>query len=150
MCLTAPRTLSAVVLVAVLAAYGASAPVPADRAGAEKQLAGVGTQLCGTWAGGPCQGNITLRANRTYSWVGIGPAAIRHDGTWALRGDPARPILVMKRDTADLREREGAMVELKIVRVTPKELVFDPKAFEVSAVERANVFERTDEGPPAP
>lgn len=116
MCLIA-RSIMMGVLVAVFAPVGASAPVPADRAKVEKELAAVATKLHGSWQGGPCEGEVTFRADRTYEWTGIGPGGNRHEGTWTLRGDPARPTLVMACKKADELALEGKTTELAVVRV---------------------------------
>jgi len=89
------RTLAAGLLVALVAVSGSTAPVPADRAKAEKELAAVAAKLHGSWRGGACEGTITFCENRTYSWTGIGPGGDCHEGTWTLRGDPTQPTLVI-------------------------------------------------------
>jgi hypothetical protein len=114
-----------------------AAPVPAASAKAEKELAAVAAKLHGSWRGGACEGEITFRENRTYEWTGIGPGGERHEGTWTLRGDPARPALVMECKKADDPEREGKTTELKIVGVDD-----DQFEFKYSDTTKSRTFER--------
>ena len=124
MCVTTARTVVAGLLIAVLAAGGTSAPVPVERVKAEKDLVAVAEKLHGSWIGGPCGGTITFRADRTYEWTGIGPGGDRDSGAWSLRGDPAKPILVMECKKSDAKEREGKTTERKVVRVDGEEFEF--------------------------
>src|SRR5437870_4144046 len=91
-----PRLALTALMLAALAATGPAAPVPAERAKAEKELAAVAAKLHGAWRGGACEGTITFRENGTYTWTGIGPGGHRHEGKWVLRGDPAQPVLAME------------------------------------------------------
>lgn len=136
MLVTTARGAAVGVLVAVFAPVGSTAPVPAASAKAEKERAAVAAKLHGTWRGGPCEGEITFRPDRTYSWTGIGPGGECHEGVWALRGDPARPTIVMEYKKADAEECEGKTLELQLVRVGDTEFQFgcprtsNPKTFE--------------------
>jgi hypothetical protein len=135
------RIVVAGVLVALLAPGGTSAPVPADRAKAEKELAAVAAKLHGAWMGGPCEGIITFREDHTYAWTGIGPGGDQHEGKWSLRGDPTQPTLVMEcRKSFDVNLKEN--VELRIVRVGTE---FE---FKIADTEKPQLFERVP--PPLP
>jgi hypothetical protein len=112
-------------LVAIFAATGSAAPVPAERLKAEKELAVVATKLHGTWLGEPCEGDITFHANRTYEWTGIGPGGERHAGAWTLIGDPAKPTLVMKCMKSDDPDRTGKTTELKFARLDEASFAFE-------------------------
>jgi hypothetical protein len=104
--------LGALVTVAV---SGTAAPVPADRAKAEKELAAFGAKLHGTWRGDAgCQGNITLKADGTYAWTGRGPGGHRDTGTWVLRGEVPQPVLALKCKTSDNEDRAGTTVTVKL------------------------------------
>jgi len=105
-------------------ATGSAAPVPADRARAEKELQALKAKLCGSWRGGPCEGCLTLRADGTYSWTEIGPGGDQHFGAWGLKGDPAQPTLVLKCAEADDKELEGKVIELKLLRVADAGIEF--------------------------
>jgi hypothetical protein len=122
--LTNVRTVAAGLLVAVLAGGGNSAPVPVERAKAEKELAALAEKLHGSWDGGPCEGTITFRADRTYEWTGIGPGGDRDSGAWSLRGDPAEPVLVMECKKSDAEDRRGKTTERTVVRVDGEEFEF--------------------------
>jgi hypothetical protein len=112
-------------ILAALAVMNASAaPVPADCARVEKELAAAAAKLRGTWVGGPCEGSISFRADGTYEWTGRGPVADGETGVWVLRGDPTRPTLVMLCKEADNPDREGKTLEVSLVRIGDKELVF--------------------------
>ncbi len=136
------RPLVAGVLLVVFTAGGRSAPVPAERLKAEKQLAAAATKLTGVWRGGPCEGTIALRADRTYSWTGIGPGGEAHAGTWSLRGDPATPTLALTCKEADAPDLEGTTVEAKFARIGDDE--FELKETEA---ERPKTFRRVKDEP---
>lgn len=140
--MTATARIAAGVLVAVLAPSGTAAPVPADRAKAEKELAALVKKLHGAWIGGPCEGIITLREDGTYAWTGIGPGGDQHEGKWALRGDPAQPTVVMEsRKSFDVTLK--GTVELRVVRAGDAEF-----EFKVAGAEKPRLFERVK--PPLP
>jgi len=135
--LTAARTVAAGLLLVALAGGGISAPVPLERAKAEKELAALAEKLHGSWRGGACEGMITFRADRTYEWTGIGPGGDRDNGVWSLRGDPAKPTLVMECKKSDDADRQGKTTERTVVRVSGEEFEF--RHADATA---ARVFER--------
>jgi len=117
---------------AVGAGAGASgAPVPAERIKAEKELAALATKLHGVWIGGPCEGRFTFRADGTYEWTHRGPGGDTDAGTWAIRGDAQKPVLVLKCKTSDDSDREGTTAEMKLDRLD--EMGFTFKSPESSA-----------------
>jgi hypothetical protein len=122
--LTSTRTGAAGLLLVAFAAGGSSAPVPIERAKAEKELAALAEKLTGSWRGGDCVGTITFRADRTYEWTGIGPGGDRDSGAWSLRGDPAEPVLVMECKKSDAEDRRGKTTERTVVRVDAEEFEF--------------------------
>lgn len=124
MLLTAARTVTAGLLLVALAVGGSSAPVPVDRAKDEKALAALAEKLHGSWRGGACEGTITFRADRTYEWTGIGPGGDRDSGAWSLRGDPAKPTLVMECKKSDDPDHQGKTTERTVVRVSGEEFEF--------------------------
>ena len=129
--------IAAGVLVAVIALGACAAPVPADRAKTEKELAAVAMKLHGLWRGVACEGEITFRADRTYEWTGIGPGGERHEGVWTLRGEGSRPTLVLTCKKADDPERKGKSTELKVVGVDD-----DQFEFRHSDTKTSRTFER--------
>lgn len=116
--------------------FGWAAPVPAERAKAERELVAMGTKLHGTWIGGPCEGHLTFRADGTYAWKHRGPAGFSEAGTWAIRGEPSAPVLIMKCKKSTHEDRIGTTVEMKLNRVDETGCVFTypetstPKRFE--------------------
>ena len=135
MFVTTFRAGATVLLVAVLAAGATPAPVPQAVVRAEKELAAVKEKLCGSWRGGPCEGEYTFRPNGTYDFIFIGgPAPMSHEGVWSLRGDPAKPTLVMQCRKGARRDKT---VELTVVRVDDKEFEFEPDPEETRIFYRA-------------
>ena len=115
----------AVVGVAVFAASGIAAPVPAERVKAEKELAAFATKLHGTWEGNRgCQGRLILQADGTYEWKFRGPGGDTDTGVWEMRGDTQSPTLSLKCKTSDDPERKGKTVDVKVVRMTEMSLAF--------------------------
>jgi hypothetical protein len=141
--LVKPRVALIALMGAVFAAGGSGAPVPAERAKAEKELAAVAAQLNGVWRGGPCEGTITFRENGTYTWTGIGPGGNCHEGKWVLRGDPTQPVLAMEcRKSFDRALSEN--LELRVVRVAASEF-----EFKTADAEKHRLFERVKTKSPA-
>lgn len=126
--LTARIALTAVLL-AVLATGATSAPVPADRAKADKEFAAVAAKVLGSWDGGPCEGAITFRADRTYEWTGRGPDNESDTGVWTLRGDPAEPTLVMECKKSDSPARAAKTTEVKVASVDDERLLLQHPNF---------------------
>jgi len=119
-------------LVAMLAASGIAAPVPAERVKAAKELAALAAKFEGEWRGDAgCQGTLILQANGTYEWKFRGPGGDTDTGVWELRGDTQSPTLSLKCKTSDDPERKGKTVDVKVVRMTEGALAFQyPEATE--------------------
>jgi hypothetical protein len=118
------RTIAVVALLCFVTAAANSAPVPVGVAKNEKELGAVKEKLRGMWRGGGCEGQITFQSDGTYEWNGIGPGGSHHSGTWFLRGDSAKPTLVMQsKKGQDYRWKENT-AELTVVRVDEKEFEF--------------------------
>ncbi|VTR91896.1 unnamed protein product [Gemmata massiliana] len=126
----------AALFVVLCATPGAAAPVPAERAKAEKEQAAVAAKLQGEWLGGPCDGRLTFRADGTYEWRGAGPVPNVSSGKWAIRGGAQSPVLVWKCAEADDEELIGKTVEMPLVRLDGAVLVLkceglpEPRHFE--------------------
>jgi hypothetical protein len=104
-----------VAIISAVAVSGTAAPVPAERAKAEKELAALGTKLHGTWRGDAgCVGNVTFRADGTYEWTGRGPVGQRDAGTWALRSEGQTPVLILKCKTSSHKVHAGTTVEVRL------------------------------------
>ena len=58
-----PRLALTALLMAALAASSPAAPVPAERVRAEKERAALEPKLHGVWRAGPCEGQLTFRAD---------------------------------------------------------------------------------------
>jgi hypothetical protein len=103
-----------VAMIATVAVSGTAAPIPAERAKAEKELVAFGTKLHGAWHGDVgCQGTITFKADGTYQWIHRGPGGHRDTGAWALRGEVPQPVLILKCKTSQ-DDRAGTTVEVKL------------------------------------
>lgn len=117
------RVLAAGVLAALVVMNTTAAPVPADRVKAEKEMATVVAKLHGSWQGGPCEGRMTFRRDRTYEWSGRGPGGESDKGVWILRGDATQPTLVMECKESDNPDRAGKSLEVSLIRVDDENLV---------------------------
>jgi hypothetical protein len=121
MFLNALRVTAAGLLVACFAPIMPAAPIPADRVKADKELAATAAKLHGAWLGDEgCVGRLTLRPDGTYEWRYRGPGGETDTGTWALRGDPAQPILALTCKTSDDPDRAGKTVEVKLVKLADR------------------------------
>jgi len=123
----------------LVAATVSAAPVPAERAKAEKELAAVAAKLHGSWRGGPCVGCLTFRANGTFEWTGIGPGGDSKTGNWFVRGEALAPILILKCVAADDEEEKGKATEYKLVQMDAASF-----AFKYPEREKPQVFERAE------
>ncbi len=80
--------------------------------------------LRGDWDGcGPCDGEITFRADGTYQWRYVGPAGDSRAGTWDVRWDALPPTLVLTCKTSE-KGRVGKPFEVKLVELNKETLVF--------------------------
>jgi|GEM_PF-6759786 len=118
------RCIALLVVVLATHAFGPAAPVPAERVKAAHELAALGTKLHGSWVGGPCEGQLTFRADGTYEWTHRGPAGFSESGTWAIRGEPSAPVLILKCKKSTHEDRIGTTVEMKLNRVDETGFMF--------------------------
>jgi hypothetical protein len=87
MTLTLPATLLTATLVT-------AAPVSIDRPA--KDLPAVERKLHGGWMGeGPCDGELNLLADGTFTRQHYGPGNVSLAGTWTVRWDALPPTLVL-------------------------------------------------------
>jgi len=108
---------AAVGLVGTASAW--SAEKPADAITALEKL------LHGEWDGlGPCDGEITFRADGTYQWRYVGPAGDTRAGTWDVRWDALPPTLVLSRKTSGDPPTVVKTFEVKLVELNKEALVF--------------------------
>jgi hypothetical protein len=108
---------------------GLAAPVPAERAKAEQELAGLAAKLHGTWQGDAgCQGRITFRPDGTYEWRGRGPCGEIDNGTWGMRWSELSPTLILKCKTSVNPARAGTTVEGKLVQLDDAAIAFAESA----------------------
>lgn len=125
--LVTSRSAFAGVLIALVAATGWTAPVPAERVKTERELAAFATKLHGSWSGDAgCQGTLALQANGTYEWKLRGPGGDTDAGVWEMRGDAQSPALWLKCKTSDDPERVGTGVQMKVTQVTESKLTLLP------------------------
>jgi hypothetical protein len=73
--------------------------------------------LRGTWVGGDCGGELTLRANGTFARRHYGPDNQALSGTWKVRWDALPPTLVLTCTDADWAGEIGTVREVKVVQL---------------------------------
>jgi hypothetical protein len=81
-------------------------------------------KLWGTWRGGPCGGDLTLKANGAFERRHYGPAGQALSGTWAVKWDALPPTLVLTCTDADWAGQIGTRQEVKIVQLDEAALVY--------------------------
>ena len=100
----------------------ATAAPPAGRAaGAPVALE---RNLWGTWRGGACMGDLTLKANGTFERRHYTPANRTRSGTWAVRWDALPPTLVLTCTVADHPGDIGTVQEVKVVQLDAASLAY--------------------------
>ena len=88
-------------------------------------LAALERKLDGVWVGnGPCDGQLTIKADGTYQRLRHGPGGNNSSGTWKVRWDALPPTLVLSCKTTDDAAYAGKTLEVKIVQLDDAELVF--------------------------
>lgn len=116
-----PKTSVCFLTMALGLVIGASAWPADEPVGALVELEKL---LRGDWDGcGPCDGEITFRADGTYQWRYIGPVGDTRTGTWDVRWDALPPTLVLTCKTSE----KGHVIkplELKLVELNKETLVF--------------------------
>src|SRR5262245_44753422 len=103
-----------------LAALLAASLVPTTPAPPAGRADGVPVALdrkrWGTWHGGACAGDLTLRRNGRFERRHYGPANHSLSGTWAVRWDALPPTLVLTCTDADWAGEIGTKQEVKVVQ----------------------------------
>jgi RNA polymerase sigma factor (sigma-70 family) len=90
-----------------------------------KDLAVLERKLHGAWSGqGPCDGDLTLRADGTYERRRHGPGGNNSAGTWDVRWDALPPTLVLACKTSDDPAYAGKTVAVKLIQLDDKTLAF--------------------------
>jgi hypothetical protein len=138
--LIAAAVMVAALAAGVLAAYRDGPRVPASPGGSPSDRTGVlpgrqppeppgnGTagleaKLRGFWKGGrDCQGDVTFKADGTYSWIHFGPGSATVAGKWSMRWDALPPTLVMTSTASTDKDYIGVATEVKVLRLDGKTL----------------------------
>ena len=111
-----------------IAALFAASLLPATAAPPAGRAAGAPValerKLWGTWRGGPCMGDLTLRANGTFERRHYTPANRTRSGTWAVRWDALPPTLVLTCTDADWAGEIGTVREVKVVQLDASALSY--------------------------
>lgn len=100
--------------------------------------AGLATKLQGEWVGGgACQGDVTFKADGTYSWLHYGPGDATVVGTWSLRWDALPPTLVLTSTASNDKDYIGTTAEVKVLRLDGKTLVYEQNRHKVEFTREA-------------
>jgi hypothetical protein len=109
---------------AAIVAAGCRGADGGSRANADADIAmmaAMDRRLPGVWRGtGPCDGQLTVRAEGTYERAHYSPGDNHVSGRWTVKRDGGRPVLVMTCDAADNADDVGgigSISEVEIVRV---------------------------------
>lgn len=90
-------------------------PLPAEETDS-KSPETIQRLLHGDWRGqGPCDGNLSIQPDGTWTWKNIGPGGDRASGQWKLTWDALPPKLTLHIDEADAEESVGTE---QVYRVT--------------------------------
>jgi hypothetical protein len=81
-------------------------------------------KLWGTWHGGDCVGDLTLKRNGTFERRHYGPANQSLSGTWSVRWDALPPTLVLTCTDADWAAEIGTKQEVKVVQLDDAGLAY--------------------------
>jgi hypothetical protein len=107
-----------------------------------REPGGVEKVLLGGWHGtASCQGDVTFRADGTYSWIHFGPGDATVAGSWAIRWDALPPTLVMTPTASTDKDYIVLKAEVKVLRLDDKSLVYEQNGHKVE-------FTREPEGEP--
>jgi hypothetical protein len=95
--------------------------------------AGLEAKLRGFWNGrGDCQGDVTFKADGTYSWIQFGPGSATVAGKWSVRWDALPPTLVMTSTASTDRDYTGVTAEVKVLQLDGKTLVYEQNGYKVT------------------
>jgi hypothetical protein len=104
-----------------LAAFFAVTLLPATYAPstwpAEGRPIALERMLWGTWHGGDCGGDLTLKRNGQFERRHFGPANQSLSGTWAVRWDALPPTLILTCTDADWAGEIGTRQEVKVIQL---------------------------------
>jgi hypothetical protein len=100
----------------------ATAAPPAGRA--EGAPVALERKLWGTWRGGACAGDLTLKPNGAFERRHYGPAGQALSGTWAVKWDALPPTLVLTCTDSDWAGEIGTRQEVKIVQLDDAALAY--------------------------
>jgi hypothetical protein len=111
-----------------LAALFAASLLPPTAAPPAGRAAGVPValerKLWGAWRGGPCMGDLALKANGTFERRHYGPDNQALSGTWSVKWDALPPTLVLTCTDADWAGQIGTKQEVKIVQLDEATLAY--------------------------
>jgi hypothetical protein len=120
------KAVAALLLVAGLAtAFVVPIPVAPEKSG--KDLASLERRLHGTWKGGACIGELTLRADGTFERQHYSPGNNRLTGTWEVVWHALPPTLVFTCKTSDAPDRikVGETQEFKLIQLDDETFAYD-------------------------
>ena len=116
-------TRPAVVLVLTSCLTALAAPALDEKPA--KGLAALERKLVGEWDGaGPCDGDLTIRADGTFIRTGRGPDGQNSAGSWAVRWNALPPTLVFTCRVSDDPEEIGKVTEVKLVELNDDSLAY--------------------------
>src|SRR5687767_8881445 len=119
------RPMTRVAIVLVLAACLPALAAPALDEKPAKGPAALERKLVGEWDGaGPCDGDLTFRADGTFVRTGHGPDGLSSAGGWAVKWDALPPTLVLTCRASDDPEEVGKVTEAKLVELNDTSLAY--------------------------
>ncbi len=83
-------------------------------------------KLHGTWRGGPCLGELTLRADGTFERRHFSPGNNKLTGTWEVRWNALPPTLILACKSSDDPDRVGKTSEVKLIQLDGHALAYQP------------------------
>jgi RNA polymerase sigma factor (sigma-70 family) len=113
-------------------------PAKQPQPDAGKVAARLEAKVHGFWNGrGDCQGDVTFKADGTYSWTHFGPGAATVAGKWSMRWDALPPTLVMTSTASTDKDYIGATAEVKVLQLDGKTLVYEQNGYKVEFTREA-------------
>jgi RNA polymerase sigma factor (sigma-70 family) len=102
----------------------AGPPPPAPPAKPGKDLAALEQKLHGEWKGGPCNGELTMRADGTFERHHYSPGNNHLTGAWEVRWNALPPTLALTCKTSDRPDFVGRTLEVKLIHLDDQALVY--------------------------